>query len=83
VSPGSVPRSVDVNGHTMPALPFVRSMGPNTRNVCSHSVRKYAQKRTKTQYFGPTDIACLPGPKFSEILEISPIIKKNYNFYFL
>jgi hypothetical protein len=77
-----VPRSVDCNRSAILAFPFVRSMGPNTRNVCSHSVRKYASISPKTSNFGPTDIACLPGPKFSEILEISPIIKK-INIYFI
>jgi hypothetical protein len=62
-----VPRSVNDRVVLMPALPFVRSMGPKTRNVYSPSARKYA----KTTIFGPTDIACLPGPKIHEILEIS------------
>src|SRR6478736_7063865 len=73
-----IPRSVDGLQPTTPALPFVRSMGPKTRNVYSPSARKYA----KTSYFGPTDIACLPGPIFVEILEISSFIKK-INIYFL
>jgi hypothetical protein len=60
-----IPRSVDGLQPTTPAYPFVRSMGPKTRNVYSPSARKYASyvNTPKTPYFGPTDIACLPGPK--------------------
>src|SRR6478736_2900710 len=76
----SVPRSVDENEFTMPALPFVRSMGPNTRNVFAHYIRP---NRPKTPHFGPTDIACLPGPKIDRNFRNFVINKKNkYLFYF-
>jgi hypothetical protein len=48
-----VPRSVDCNRSAIIAIPFVRSMGPNTRNVCSHSVRKDAKKRPNTHILAP------------------------------
>jgi hypothetical protein len=47
-----VPRSVDYNGVTTPAFPFVRSMGPQTRNVYSRFTRKYA-KRAQIHPFWP------------------------------
>jgi hypothetical protein len=40
-------------------------------------------KTPKTSNFGPTDIACLPGPKIIEILEISRIYKKNKYLFFI
>jgi hypothetical protein len=49
-------------------------------SMCQHR----PPKPPKTQYFGPTDIACLPGPKIDRNFRNFVINKKNkYLFYFL
>ena len=63
-----IPRSVNNKAVIMHAFSFVRSMSLNTRNV--KDINRHPN-RPKTPHFGPTDIACLPGPKIHEILEIS------------
>ena len=48
-------------------------------SMCQHR----PPKTPKTQYFGPTDIACLPGPKIDRNFRNFVINKKNkYLFYF-
>jgi hypothetical protein len=52
ISCPSVPRSVHSNSWGITAFPFVRSMGPKTRNVYSRFTRKYA-KRAQIPIFWP------------------------------